>query len=63
METDNNLAFVDGVDGCGLPCNSPLFTNEEHKQVQRFTQTLAAMCLASNLFAVVSEQTTFCSLL
>ena len=55
VETNNNQAFVDGVDGCGLPCNSPLFSREEHEQVQRFTQTLAAMCLATNLFAVVSK--------
>jgi len=55
VETDNSQAFVDGVDGCGLPCNSPLFSHEEHEQVQRFTQTLAAMCLTTNLFAVVSK--------
>lgn len=53
VETDNSLAYVEGVDGCGLPCNSPLFTKEEHEQVQRFTRTLAAMCLTTNLFAVV----------
>lgn len=53
VETDNSLAFVDGVEGCGLPCNSPLFTQDEHEQVQRFTATLAAMCLATNIFAVV----------
>ncbi|KAI9560873.1 hypothetical protein GHT06_011827 [Daphnia sinensis] len=52
VETDNSLAYVEGVDGCGLPCNSPLFTKEEHEQVQRFTQTLVAMCLTTNLFAV-----------
>ena len=57
VETDNSQAFVDGVDGCGLPCNSPLFSHEEHEQVQRFTQTLAAMCLTTNLFAVVSKLT------
>ena len=54
VETDNSLAYIEGVDGCGLPCNSPLFTKEEHEQVQRFTQTLVAMCLTTNLFAVVS---------
>ena len=54
VETDNSLAYVEGADGCGLPCNSPLFSQEEHEQVQRFTRTLAAMCLTTNLFAVVS---------
>lgn len=57
VETDNSLAYVEGVDGCGLPCNSPLFTKEEHEQVQRFTQTLVAMCLTTNLFAVVRDLT------
>lgn len=56
VETDNSLAYVEGVDGCGLPCNSPLFTKEEHEQVQRFTRTLAAMCLTTNLFAVVKKK-------
>jgi len=54
VETDNSQAFVDGVEGCGVPCANPLLTHEEHQQVQRFTLTLAAMCLATNVFAVVS---------
>ena len=54
VETDNSLAYIEGVDGCGVPCNSPLYKKDEHEQVQRFTQTLVAMCLTTTLFAVVS---------
>lgn len=54
VETDNSLAYLDGVEGCGVPCTSPMFSSEEHEQVQRFTLTLASMCLTANLFAVAT---------
>lgn len=54
IPTDNQLALFDDIDGCGMPCNSPLYSSDEHKQIHSFIAWGAGICLAFNFFAVVN---------
>lgn len=54
IPTDNQLALFDDIDGCGMPCNSPLYSSDEHKQIHSFIAWGAGICLAFNFFAVLT---------
>ncbi|XP_033228308.1 protein smoothened-like [Belonocnema kinseyi] len=54
IQTDDPLAFFEGVDGCGYPCNDPLFSSEEHRQIHSFVAWAAGICFLFNLFTVLT---------
>lgn len=54
VPTTNDLATFDGIDGCGLPCKDPLYTDEEREQIRRFIAWGAGSCCALNFFAVLT---------
>lgn len=54
VPTDNALAIFEGVEGCGTPCNDPLYTHDEQKQIQSFIAWAASICITFNAFTVVS---------
>ncbi|XP_006616295.1 protein smoothened [Apis dorsata] len=54
VPTDNTLAIFEGVEGCGLQCNDPLFTPDEHKQIHSFIAWAAGICGSFNLFTIIT---------
>ncbi|KAK9308463.1 hypothetical protein QLX08_001620 [Tetragonisca angustula] len=54
VPTDNALAIFEGVESCGVQCNDPLFTPDEHKQIHSFIAWAAGICGSFNLFTVVT---------
>uniref|UniRef100_A0A1B6DDX7 Protein smoothened n=1 Tax=Clastoptera arizonana TaxID=38151 RepID=A0A1B6DDX7_9HEMI len=54
VQTDNPISYYDGVEGCGVQCDNPLFTPDERYQIHRFVAWAATTCLVFNLFTVVT---------
>lgn len=44
------------IEGCGLECKDPLYTDDEHRQIRKLIGWGAGICLALHLFALF----TFC---
>ena len=47
-------SWYPGVEGCGIPCDNPLFSQDEHKRVHTFVAVFGSICLLCTLFTVVS---------
>lgn len=54
MKTELKDEFYEGVDGCGMQCGNPLFTEKEHTSLHIFIGVLGSVCLLSTLATVVS---------
>lgn len=54
VRTDNSASWWEGLDGCGVQCQNPLFTESEHEQVHVLVAVLGSLCVVSTLFTVVS---------
>ncbi|XP_012235045.2 protein smoothened isoform X2 [Linepithema humile] len=54
IPTDNALSIFDGVEGCGIPCNDPLYTLDEHNEIHSFIVWAAGICCAFNLFTIIT---------
>ena len=54
VRTDNERSWVDGVEGCGVACENPVFTSDEHAQMHRFIAIMAGLCLMLTFFTIVS---------
>jgi hypothetical protein len=55
VPTDNTQAFYEGVEGCGVRCQNPLLTEDEHRQIHQLVAWAGTICLLFNLFTVVSK--------
>ncbi|PSN54909.1 hypothetical protein C0J52_01651 [Blattella germanica] len=53
VPTDNTQAFYEGVEGCGVQCQNPLLTEDEHNQIHQLVAWGGTICLLFNLFTVV----------
>ncbi|XP_066992573.2 protein smoothened isoform X2 [Anabrus simplex] len=54
VPTDNSQAFYEGVEGCGVQCESPYFTADEHRQIHQLVAWGGSCCLIFNLFTAVT---------
>nr|ALS19773.1 smoothened [Novocrania anomala] len=54
VKTINKESFYEGVEGCGLQCQNPLFTAEEHDSVHTFVAVVGAICLICTLFTMLT---------
>lgn len=57
VPTNNRNSWYKHVEGCGVQCQNPLFTDEEHRLVRIFIAIFSALCLVATLFAIVSITT------
>jgi len=55
VPTDNTQAFYEGVEGCGVRCQNPLLSEDEHSQIHQLVAWAGTICLLFNLFTVVSK--------
>lgn len=56
VKTENEASFYEDVDGCGVHCQNPFFTEEEHGSLHTFTAFMGSLCLLLTLTAAVSLQ-------
>ncbi|KAJ9592921.1 hypothetical protein L9F63_015426, partial [Diploptera punctata] len=54
VPTENTYAFYDGVEGCGVQCENPMLTQDEHRQIHQLVAWGGTVCLLLNLFTVVT---------
>lgn len=53
VKTDNVKSWYSEVEGCGVQCQNPLFTEEEHDEVHIFIAVFGSLCLVCTLFTMV----------
>lgn len=47
------MFFLD-VDGCGIQCKDVLFSEDEHKQVQRLIIYCSLLCIILNIYTIIT---------
>lgn len=54
IPSDNPLALFEGVDGCGIPCSDPMYSQDEKNQIHSIIFWAASICLFCSIFTVVN---------
>lgn len=54
VPTDSSANSYEVTEGCGVQCANPMFTKDEHRQIQELIAWAGGVCAAVNLFTVVS---------
>ncbi|XP_055954292.1 protein smoothened isoform X1 [Patella vulgata] len=52
--TENKDSWFTDVPGCGIPCQNPLFSQQEHDEVHAFIAVFGCICLVCTLFTVLT---------
>ncbi|KAK9504914.1 hypothetical protein O3M35_009082 [Rhynocoris fuscipes] len=54
VQTDLSAWYYDGVDGCGVQCNDPMYTDHQRQQIHKLVAWGASICALFNLFTIVT---------
>ncbi|KAH8266632.1 hypothetical protein KR018_004176, partial [Drosophila ironensis] len=54
VPTDTAASYFPGIEGCGVRCKDPLYTDDEHRQIHKLIAWAGSLCLVSNLFVVAT---------
>lgn len=54
VKTDNVKSWYSEVEGCGVQCQNPLFTEEEHEEVHIIIAVFGSLCLVCTLFTMLT---------
>lgn len=54
VETDNPDNWFHEVQGCGIQCQNPLFSKEDHRSIHNLISILASVCFGVTVITVVS---------
>lgn len=54
VHVDRSDLSYSGIDDCGLQCKDVLYTNEEHRQIQKLMIYCIVFCIILNLFTIVT---------
>ncbi|KAK3088510.1 hypothetical protein FSP39_020004 [Pinctada imbricata] len=54
VRTDNQQSWYEEVEGCGIQCQNPLFTEAEHDQVHTFIAVFGSFCIICTLFTILT---------
>lgn len=54
IKTDNPDDWFNEVEGCGIQCQDPFFTEEEHKNTHQLILILAGICFGLTVYTTVS---------
>lgn len=54
VRTDNPKSWYEDVEGCGIQCQNPLFTEAEHQDMHRYIAVFGAITGLCTLFTLVS---------
>lgn len=53
VETDHQSSWYEGIEGCGIQCENPIFTSEEHTRIHRFVGAFGSLSFTCSLFTMV----------
>lgn len=56
VKTDIQASWYKDVEGCGIQCDNPLFTEEEHSDMHGYIAIFGSITLLCTFFTLVSEQ-------
>ncbi|XP_075153385.1 smoothened, frizzled class receptor [Haematobia irritans] len=54
VPTETSISYHTGVEGCGVRCKDPLYTDGEHRQIHKLVGWGATLCFVCNLFVVAT---------
>ncbi|XP_064200926.1 protein smoothened [Anguilla rostrata] len=54
VKTDNENSWYEDVEGCGIQCNNPLFTNEEHSDMHTYIALFGSITLFCTFFTLAT---------
>ncbi|XP_046396716.1 protein smoothened isoform X2 [Ischnura elegans] len=54
VSTEDKNSWVEGVEGCGVGCDPPLFPSDEQAQIRNLLGWAGSICAAFNLFTVLT---------
>lgn len=54
VQAESSSSFYKDVEGCGVQCKDPLYTDDEHHQIQKLIGWGASICLCFNMFTIVT---------
>ncbi|XKL60090.1 hypothetical protein PGB90_001106 [Kerria lacca] len=54
VRAEDETAFYDGVEGCGVQCHDPFFSDEEKRDIRTFSFWASVISFLCNLFAVLT---------
>lgn len=55
VRTDNPKSWYEDVEGCGIQCQNPLFTEAEHQDMHSYIAVFGAITGLCTLFTLVSR--------
>ncbi|EDW36863.1 GL25919 [Drosophila persimilis] len=54
VPAESAASYYPGIEGCGVRCKDPLYTDDEHRQIHKLIGWAGTLCLVSNLFVVAT---------
>ncbi|MBN3298400.1 SMO protein, partial [Amia calva] len=54
VKTDNPASWYEDVEGCGIQCNNPLFTQEEHSDMHVYIAVFGSLTLFCTFFTLAT---------
>ncbi|KAJ6646366.1 Protein smoothened [Pseudolycoriella hygida] len=54
VPTDSSTSYYKDIEGCGIQCKDPLYTDDEHRQINKLNAWGASLCLVCNLFSIIT---------
>lgn len=54
VETAHKSSWYEGIQGCGIQCENPIFDKEEHTRIHRFVGAFGSLSFICSLFTVVT---------
>lgn len=56
VKTDIQASWYKDVEGCGIQCDNPLFTEEEHSDMHGYIAIFGSITLLCTFFTLVSDR-------
>lgn len=54
VRTDNPKSWYEDVEGCGIQCENPLFTENEHREMHVYIAIFSSVTIFFTFFTLVS---------
>ncbi|XP_055918945.1 protein smoothened [Eupeodes corollae] len=54
VPAESAASYYPGIEGCGVQCKDPLYTDNEHSQINKMIGWGVTLCFLSNLFVVAT---------
>lgn len=55
VRTDNPKSWYEDVEGCGIQCQNPLFTEKEHREMHVYIAAFSSVTIFCTFFTLVSR--------